>query len=315
MRRFIGLLFILFFITSCASVNRKAGDNDYEKDFEFRETPYSNCYNVLPFTLNYTQSKCYPIYKINNSFLLLDTGTDWTYVGKKGLSDLFASIYDEVMKHTDELENDGNVEIFLNPVGYWILPSFSGDQKNLPFRFANCDFPEFDGIIGNDSFRNFSNVIFDYKNKLIVFDGETIDGDALPMIIDENGLCFIEFLCDGKKETGMIDTGADSLIMRSTFFEKPCEYNHASKEKIKELQRRGVKQTKSKIYTFKEIQIGSTKYSKMKGRLASDQQVKITDEARGRLTEYSLLGFPFFEGKIIQLDYKNKVFRIGKEDK
>ena len=44
--------------------------------------------------------------------------------------------------------------------------------------------------------------------------------------------------------------------------------------------------------------------------LGSDSRIKMTDEARGRLTEYSLLGFPFFKDKIIQLDYENKVFRI-----
>ena len=65
-------------------------------------------------------------------------------------------------------------------------------------------------------------------------------------------------------------------------------------------------------YVFQDVSIGKMKYKKLSAKLASDSQLQMADEARGRLTEYSTLGFPFFENKIIQLDYKNKVFRIQK---
>jgi len=71
-----------------------------------------------------------------------------------------------------------------------------------------------------------------------------------------------------------------------------------------------VKITEPVNYSVKEIKIGKIKYKKILGMLGSDSRIKMTDEARGRLTEYSLLGFPFFKNKIIQLDYENKVFRI-----
>ena len=132
------------------------------------------------------------------------------------------------------------------------------------------------------------------------------------MLIDEEGLCFIEFLCNGKKEAGLIDTGSDDFILRSSFFEKSCEYNHNTIEKIEELKKRKVKLSEPVNYVLQEVSIGKIKYKKLTAKLASDSRIQMADEARGRLTEYSILGFPFFENKIIQLDYKNKVFRIQK---
>ncbi|MBR6216843.1 MAG: hypothetical protein IKQ84_10555 [Spirochaetaceae bacterium] len=305
-------IILIILLASCKSTDKSPSVSEYENDFRQREVPYKNCFAVLPFTLNYTQPASYPIIKINNSFLLLDTGANYTCVGEKALQDLFYDNYENVMKQKNLITTDGNFNIFNQSIGYWTIPSYSGDYQNIPFYFSNYNFSAFDGIIGEDCFKKFSNIIIDYKNKVIVFNGEAIKGEELPMLIDEEGLCFIEFLCNGKKETGLIDTGSDDFILRSSFFEKPCEYNHNTIEKIEELKKREVKITEPMNYVFQDVSIGKMKYKKLSAKLASDSQLQMADEARGRLTEYSTLGFPFFENRIIQLDYKNKVFRIQK---
>lgn len=308
---FLIIVFSTFFTTSCTTLIKQENSNtDYEKDFSTREVPYDNCFAILPFTLNYTQSGCYPIIKIKNSFLLLDTGANFSFVGRTGVCDLFYDNYEKILNQTNEIPKDNNLNILLQPVGYWILPSYSDEKKSIPLFFTNTEITPFDGIIGEDCFQKFSNVIIDYKNKVIVFNGEKIKGESVPMIIDEDGLCFIEFLCSDIKEIGLIDTGSDCFIIRSSFMEKTCNYNHITKEEIEELKKRKVKITEPVNYSVKEIKIGKIKYKKILGMLGSDSRIKMTDEARGRLTEYSLLGFPFFKDKIIQLDYENKVFRI-----
>ena len=245
---------------------------------------------------------------------LLNVGNIILVEGKISVKDeevkLLAERITVAPKTVDEIPKDKNINIFLQPVGYWILPSYSDEKKSIPLFFTNTEITPFDGIIGEDCFQKFSNVIIDYKNKVIVFNGEKIKGESVPMIIDEDGLCFIEFLCSDIKEIGLIDTGSDCFIIRSSFMEKTCNYNHITKEKIEELKKRKVKITEPVNYSVKEIKIGKIKYKKILGMLGSDSRIKMTDEARGRLTEYSLLGFPFFKDKIIQLDYENKVFRI-----
>ncbi len=305
----ITLLPLMILVLSCKTVDNHAEKADYEKDLAPRETPYSNCFAIFPFTLNYAQSK--PIMRINNSFILIDTGAVDTFVGEKGLADLFQDNYEMVMRNYDSRPQGANVHILNLIVGYWNIPSYNGAIKQIPFHFSDYPFTQFDGIIGENTFMQFSNVIIDYKNKLIVFDGEPIDSENIPMIIDEEGLCFIEFLCDGRKEIGLIDTGADNFVLRSTYFEKGCGFNHITKEQIEELKKLEVKNTPAQDILFNSVKIGKTEYKKQSGLLASDSRIKMTDEARGRLTEYSLLGFPIFKDKIIQLDYKNRVFRIS----
>ncbi len=305
-------IILIILLASCKSTDKSPSVSEYENDFRQREVPYENCFAILPFTLNYTKSGSCPIIKINNSFLLLDTGANYSCVGEKALQNLFYDNYENVMKQKNLITTDGNFNIFNQSIGYWTIPSYDGGYQNIPFYFSNYNFSAFDGIIGEDCFKKFSNIIIDFKNKVIVFDGETIMGEEIPMLIDEEGLCFIEFSCNGNKEIGLIDTGSDAFILRSSFFEKACEYNHNTIEKIEELKKREVKITEPMNYVFQDVSIGKMKYKKLSAKLASDSRIQMADEARGRLTEYSTLGFPFFENKIIQLDYKNKVFRIQK---
>ncbi|MBP5520324.1 MAG: hypothetical protein J6X84_07085 [Treponema sp.] len=312
MKQYAQVFLLILLISSCSSAKKIAEASNYEKDLEPRSVNYNNSFAILPFTLNYTQSKCYPIIKINNSFFLLDTGNAITFINEKGLQDLFYDSYEFVKNNFTSNADNNNFNFFIQSIGSWNIPSYSGEIKSIPFYFSDYQFDQFEGFIGEDAFMQFSNVIIDYKNKLIIFDGEIIKGDSIPMIIDEEGLCFIEFLCDGRKETGLIDTGADNFVLRSTYFEKNCDFHYTTKEQIEMLKNRKIQITDHKDYSFNEIKIGKTKYKKMNGLLASDSCIKMTDEARGRTSEYSLLGFPFFKDKIIQLDYKNKVFRIGK---
>ena len=197
-KSYLFIILIILFV-SCKSTNKSGSVSEYEKDFRQRETPYENCFAIFPFTLNYTQPASYPIIKINNSFLLLDTGANITCVGEKGLYDLFYDSYENVMSQKNLITSDGNFNIYNQQIGYWTIPSYDGGFQNIPFYFSNYDFPKFDGIIGEDCFKSFSNIIIDYKNKLIVFDGEPIKGEEIPMLIDEEGLCFIEFSCNGNK--------------------------------------------------------------------------------------------------------------------
>ena len=310
MRKIIVVFIIVSFVTSCKSLKKQVINNEYEKDLAAREAPYDNCFAILPFTLKYTQPACYPIIKINNSFLLLDTGANYTCVNEKGVQDLFYSSYEAVKQQKTLMAKDGNINICNQQIGYWTIPSYDGTYKNIPFYYTNFEFNLFEGLIGQDCFAKFSNIIIDYKNKVIVFDGENIKGEEMPMFIDEEGLCFIEFICNGIKETGLIDTGSQYFILRSSFFEKACEYNHMSDIEIEELKKRKINLTEPKNYLFREVKIGENRYKKIVARLASDSQIQMSDEARGRLSEYSSLGFPFFENKIIQLDYRNKIFRI-----
>ncbi len=310
MKRVLLFIFVSILFVSCVSTKKAEKVPDYENDLAPREVPYSNCFAVLPFTLRYTLYNFEPVIKINSTFYLLDTGTNKTMLSDKGLKDLFPWNYERVIENKNLLPNNGDIIIFNEPVGDWVIPSYKGKEKFIPFYYTNSSFEPYHGIIGEDAFMKFSNVIIDYKNMLIVFDGEPVSEDQIPMLIDEEGLCFIEFSCEGKNETGLLDTGAKDFLLRSTYFEKPCEYDFLTKEKVQELKKRKVELTERKEYSFNDIEIGKIKYNDITGFLSSDSSVFITDEGRARTTEYSVIGYPFFKDKIIQLDYKNKVFRI-----
>ena len=125
---FLIIVFSTFFTTSCTTLIKQENSNtDYERDFSTREVPYDNCFAILPFTLNYTQSRCYPIIKIKNSFLLLDTGANFSFVGRTDYELARNRLFREnFMKSLDNVKNFDNYEVlkkelnrFRNPTKFY----------------------------------------------------------------------------------------------------------------------------------------------------------------------------------------------------
>lgn len=299
----IPLFFLLF---SCSSICRKS--NSINESF-INTDRYDNqpCFASLPIMLI---NNVYPCFQVNNSIFLLDTGSSTSVITMEGVQDLFPESYDAMKFEAQNLPNNGNLEKTITSIGSININSQNSESIEIPLFLTNyCNF-SFEGMISQDCFRKFSNIIFDFKNNYIVFDGQKIDGKEIPMKIDDDGLCFIEFKLNGKKELGLIDTGGDSFLLRSSLYTKKCNMNVLDLHQIELLKNTKIEITPPKNIKIHTLKIGNIKYSNFEALLSSDSRIIMTDEARGRTSEYSVLGFPLFRNMIIQFDYKNSIFRI-----
>jgi|GEM_PF-2600952 len=168
-----------------------------------------------------------------------------------------------------------------------------------------------DGLIGIDFMSIYDNVVFDYINRKIIFDAPPISEDDIPMVHEHrsNFLQYIiEFTVDGNKEYGLIDTGSSVFSVREKF-------GDGNYPLIKDLNRVIKLDGKPKLeninnFIAQDIHIGSVRYKESIATPWNSKYLFCMDSSR-KFTKYtSVLGSPFWNDHIIQLDFYNDVFRI-----
>ena len=214
-------------------------------------------------------------------FMLVDTGCRENWLLKNGIRKIFSG-----MKFPDDYKVDyKHVKGYVEGLDY-ILDSEVFDGVNPD---------ELDGILGlswlwknNRAVEQNDNVVFDYVNNKILFNQKPITEDSIPLIYETAALTYkIPFTFNGRELYGYLDTGCYCTSIGQRLDEEKDENG---------------------IYIVKDFAIGNVHYEK--DILSNVREGILLDSSRHFITTNNMLGYPCFKDHIIQLDFKNNVFRI-----
>jgi hypothetical protein len=165
-----------------------------------------------------------------------------------------------------------------------------------------------DGVLGLPFLERYSAVVFDYTNKLIKFTDEPISTGYIPMRSYFYNLLLIDFQADSFFESGIIDTGNNTFVIRKEF-EKGTKL--LSDDEMIEYLKNVPQKTKTyRMKKVKRIQIGENVYSDVNAIYGDYVFAHTNKKARQILNVCNSLGYTFWKDHVIQLDFKNMVFRI-----
>ena len=129
---------------------------------------------------------------------------------------------------------------------------------------------------------------FDYVNNKILFNQKLITEDSVSLVYDTFVSKYkIPFTFNGRELYGYLDTGCYCTSIGQRLDEEKDENG---------------------IYIVKDFAIGNVHYEK--DVLSNVREGRIVDSSRHFITTNNMLGYPCFKDHIIQLDFKNNVFRI-----
>ena len=147
-----------------------------------------------------------------------------------------------------------------------------------------------DGWLGLSWMKFYDDILIDYVNNRIRYNQPPISDYDIPMCWNDKAenKYTIPFTLNGKEMYGIIDTSS-SLTWINT-------ENLAGKE------------DKNGLYTVNDFSIGDVSYREME--VSSINVVFDAEDSEKESVQNNVLGYPCFKDHVIQLDFKNNVFRI-----
>lgn len=270
------LLLTLIFILITQGCS-KTKDVDYVKILE-SELPFSNTVNEIKFstTLSHIPTIKYMLQNEQLYFAVDSASVDNYLLGTESVKKIVPhDIFNASKKilQTSSLFIKitlDNLEFFMDPNG--ILSA--GKLRN-----------PYDGFLGLTYLEQYKNVVFDYKNNVILFNQDPICDNELPMYKNNFGWYTI-FECNGIESNALIDTGCFSVFI--------------NKQNVKN--------------TIKEdllinVKLGKTEINNI--TLRYNENFITNENARNTIFKNeNVIGYPCFKDHVIQLDFENNIFRI-----
>lgn len=268
-----GSLFFMILLYGCTNINNhkyiKILNEEFSKPAITNGFHFSTKLTHTP-TIQFTLSG-------KNLFFAVDTASVGNFMlGSKSVKQIvnkklykIANMIDLDDGHILSVTIDKNV-FLLDPKGI-----FTSGLKRNPY----------DGFIGLTYLEKYKNVVFDYKQKVILFNQEPICDNALPMYKRDN-LWFTTFKYNNIESNGIIDTGCFSV-----FINKSNAKNVITENKLI------------------DIELGNIKINNIS--LKNNDTLITNEHARNTIYKYeNIIGYPCFKDHVIQLDFENNVFRI-----
>ena len=270
---------LMLLLLLCVSGCKK---ETYEFPEELAEQlPQTTNYNVHKFVLDERLEYWSPIVRWNLNgaelFMMVDTGCYenllWKNGIKKALPDLAvtSSYKADGVKIMAEIEKS---TYWLDPYAFW-----AGGFEDT------C----VDGCIGLTWLKRYNNIVLDYVNNRIDYNQPPINDYDIPMEFGNYSKKYsVPFTFNGKEMLGLIDTGS-----YATFVNLPII---------------GEKRGEDGLYIVHDFSIGNVHYENMEIKGGDD--VGCAEGVRRMFAEDNVLGYSCFKDHVIQLDFKNNVFRI-----
>lgn len=286
---FVELLFISFIFISCATskVDSQATATVIEDDvFVFSEE--RPIVNIM----------------INGEVFrfLIDTGTNYNLLTRGGTKKIIKLInnsdYDAIKK--------SNTTINLH----------NEKAGNLKFNIMIDDTTDlYDGILGMPFLMQKSNTVtFDFINHRIIFLPNNLNGieeKIIPVSVENYPpLYFMEIKLNDSTEYFIIDTGNQTVALRSNYDDEKSEY--PTEELLLSLLNNDYNKTnRFKKLKLPDFSYSSTKYNNLVAVYNDYIFSKADGSARKVLSKFSSAGFPFFENRIVKIDFNNNTIIIS----
>jgi len=174
---------------------------------------------------------------------------------------------------------------------------------------------EIDGVLGQNFLEQYKNVSFDYKNKYLIFNDNKISEHEIPFytihLVGNSVVNYyaVDALIDGEKESCMIDTGFNTFVLRRDF----------KKDKIKNYDEIFSGKYEYVANVLDTVVLSNVTYKKITAFYVAgtgtnfaipNDEMTNSHEVLNALIYQTDIGYPFFKGHIIQLDFENHVFMI-----
>ncbi len=224
-------------------------------------------------------------------------------------SKLYRDIYDIYMgdfedlpknKAIDQIEKDckngtkkyylqvGNQTFLMDPYDIYVF-----GKNNSPLKKIT------DGVIGQDFLTKFDNVVIDFVSYTMSFNQNPLKEFSVKMEYNSQPdyhAYYIPFYVNRLKYNGQINTGSPAIILSEQLVDKQIEI---------------YKQNGQTFATVNDFRIGDKTIEKM-GVMYKPNMKKISgdDKSLNLIGAYNILGYTAFKDSIIQLDFKNMVFRM-----
>lgn len=268
MKKFNLIIIFILLITSCKTIDRNYDDINLIPEYKM--------------ILNTRDDKRKPVIKYNikgiTYKLMIDTGTisnNLSYAGFKKTLKYFN--FENKEFYINDIDNVYTVNSLRLKLGDDV---FICDPLDKIFNVGKIT-KNNDGMLGQDFLKKYDNVVFDYKNKKILFNQPPISNNEIDLI-DDYGICFIEVEINGNKMKCLLDTGSDYVFVP-----------------------RNVKEKNKTI----DFSLGNVNYKNLP--VASIDNLAYGSEFAHMIVEQGpIFGYPIFKNHIIQFDFVNKKFRI-----
>ncbi len=317
------LIFILFFILGSSSCRAKEPyvwiedghaftSERFSEDLkQFKDTfPIADISEgVVPFQLQTPAFQhCMTVHLSDGekSFLFkVDTGADYSAFFSEPSSSMLVGTYE----NTD-------VAVLLLEIFSRKVPLMMQRVEN-PVTVTGFDNPAdigLDGIIGMPFLQLFDTVVFDFQNNQIVLNSPPISNLEIPFTYDDLWYNkyfkpFISITVDGKRELGIIDTGAPEVILRETFGDGN---NEISRNEIVDYlnDSTSISFARKRSKVLRCVEIGDVTVSGVAAHYWNDERFIGNDRATKVFKYINSFGNSLWKDHVIQLDFENQVFRI-----
>lgn len=246
------------------------------------QLPQTTNYNIHKFVLDDRLGFRSPVVRWNLNgeelFMLIDTGAYENGLFKNGIKKALPGYeITDILKQNKyqfsvTLENN---EYCLDPYGVFM----GGIEEEI-----------LDGWLGLEWMKQYNNFIFDYVNNRIDYNKSPITDCDIPM--NWNDLYrykyAIPFRLNETEMYGLLDTGCYCTMVNRAVF--------------------GAEKTESGLYIVNDFSIGNINFKNME--LASVEEGGGAEGIKELFAVTNVLGYPCFKDHVIQLDFKNNVFRI-----
>ena len=270
------LVMLLLCVTGC-----KKETYDFPEDLA-AQLPETTIYNIHKFVLDERLGYNSPFvrWRLNGQdlFMMVDSGCYDNYLLWNGINKAFPKF---VINETfEKAESEFSVQMEKNK---YVLD---------PYGIVSAGFiPDyFDGFLGLTWMKQYNNIVIDYVNNRIDYNQPPITDYDIPMNWNDIfGYKYaIPFTFNGKEMYGMLDTGCYCTMVNLGII--------------------GEEKNENGLYIVHDFSIGNVKYESM--------EIKCIDEVLSNesmmiaFAKQNTLGYPCFKDHVIQLDFKNNVFRI-----
>lgn len=267
----------------------------------------------IDFALDFPVAKNIPVVKLRMAgidyFMVADTGCENSILFNINENNESSFLKIKTMNDFQYVEINENID------GKLFKSEFVNSSYGDILIDGNNDFSKLSGILGLSFFKLHENVVIDYKKQKILFDNQSncFQKNEMDMYDSGNGLYVIDFLFNGCREKGLIDTGCDLFVTRVNFGNDviDIEPNDFRSFYYKNLNVPVRALTKSKTIKRDNVLIGDIKYKRIRSVEGTDEERNATWRIINTTMYYNLLGSEIFKNHLIGIDFKRNKFCIN----
>lgn len=309
---FVALLF------SCASSPKKLSGSYFDSNIlSSQEFSDDACEKHIPFVYGPAYKSYMPILKVNTLNLQNEETTLFLAFDSGASCMIYTNGLKKISPDNSFFEKSESNYVSLT------LTNLSTGTYNLSsavFSAQKDDFKEnvqkprelkygLDGTVGLDFFRGCKTLTIDFPRRMMIVDAPPICEEAVKMEKDFLSHYFIPVAINGKNDTAVIDTGAESKMVLRLEWKNDAPVMQRNDFYFYLWNHTPVKSSET-WQKIDSLEIGSLAFTNIKALDSRSTRVHIPDSVRNYVQLTNLIGWGLLKDYMIQYDFEHSLFRI-----